>query len=403
MHHVIAMKYWLFQGKRKLEDASKQRGKIDELDANEDVTLETVDANVLGRFEEPQVKVYHLDLEHTDKVLSMQETDEIEPDEVEQVIKVVIAAKLMTEVATTATIIIIAALVPKDSAPRIRRVVEEEVTGQEEEVSKRKSESSEQREAKKQRIDEEVEELKTHLQILVHDDDDDVYTEATPLALKPRFIMDDPNITMEEYIRLKEEKSQRHDQTFNWQTATYDMAPLPSRDQRHPCLRYQVGGYGEDLVYSYEQRLKTIWGRDEGQELFTSHACKSLFEIRAPLVRVFILEFLSTCKMSDTEIELDVADTGQAPKKVTVSISSIFAAWTEGLLTYLVARFGMVSDQGLRCLSMVTSELPLIDLHKLGRLNICLRVCDTWAWVALAPERQPDVTAGALGSAKMLL
>nr|GEV23116.1 hypothetical protein [Tanacetum cinerariifolium] len=53
----------------------------------------------------------------------------------------------------------------------------------EEEGSKRKSESSEQRVAKKQRIYEEVEELMTHLQI-VADDDDDVFTEATPLATK---------------------------------------------------------------------------------------------------------------------------------------------------------------------------------------------------------------------------
>ncbi|GJU39961.1 hypothetical protein Tco_1192918 [Tanacetum coccineum] len=33
--------------------------------------------------------------------------------------------------------------------------------------------------------------------------------------------MDDPNITMEEYIRLEEEKARRHGQTFNWQTATF--------------------------------------------------------------------------------------------------------------------------------------------------------------------------------------
>nr|GEX38297.1 hypothetical protein [Tanacetum cinerariifolium] len=61
--------------------------------------------------------------------------------------------------------------------------VEEDVLGQEEEVSKRKSESSKHRVAKKQRINEEVEELKTHLQFLLNDEDD-VYTEATPLALK---------------------------------------------------------------------------------------------------------------------------------------------------------------------------------------------------------------------------
>ncbi|GJZ91348.1 hypothetical protein Tco_0663275 [Tanacetum coccineum] len=33
--------------------------------------------------------------------------------------------------------------------------------------------------------------------------------------------MDEPNITMEEYIRLEEEKDQRQGRTFNWQTATF--------------------------------------------------------------------------------------------------------------------------------------------------------------------------------------
>ncbi|GKD94096.1 hypothetical protein Tco_1373933 [Tanacetum coccineum] len=34
--------------------------------------------------------------------------------------------------------------------------------------------------------------------------------------------MDDPNITMEEYIQLMADKAQGRDQTFNWETATYD-------------------------------------------------------------------------------------------------------------------------------------------------------------------------------------
>ncbi|GJW15828.1 hypothetical protein Tco_0019961, partial [Tanacetum coccineum] len=33
--------------------------------------------------------------------------------------------------------------------------------------------------------------------------------------------MDDPNITMEEYIRLEEEKARRCGKVFNWETATY--------------------------------------------------------------------------------------------------------------------------------------------------------------------------------------
>nr|GEV91327.1 hypothetical protein [Tanacetum cinerariifolium] len=48
---------------------------------------------------------------------------------------------------------------------------------------KRKSESSEQQAVKKQKFDEEIEELKKHIQIIPNNEDD-VYTEATPLALK---------------------------------------------------------------------------------------------------------------------------------------------------------------------------------------------------------------------------
>ncbi|GKG42488.1 hypothetical protein Tco_0476786, partial [Tanacetum coccineum] len=40
-------------------------------------------------------------------------------------------------------------------------------------------------------------------------------------------------------------------------------------------------------------------------------------------------------------------------------------------------------------------ELPLIDLHELGRLNIYARYGDTWAWVSQGPERQQAAAAGA--------
>nr|GEY98889.1 hypothetical protein [Tanacetum cinerariifolium] len=60
---------------------------------------------------------------------------------------------------------------------------EEELEEEGSRALKRKSESFEENAAKKQKLDEEVEELKKHLQI-VSNDEDDVYTEATPLALK---------------------------------------------------------------------------------------------------------------------------------------------------------------------------------------------------------------------------
>nr|GEV98082.1 putative ribonuclease H-like domain-containing protein [Tanacetum cinerariifolium] len=271
--------------KQRVRRCIQTEGGIVELDADEDVNLvdaeEDVNADVQRRLSESQAKVYHLDLQHTEKVLSMQDTDEAEPAEVEKVIEVVTAAKLMTKVVTTAATTITAAQVPKASALRIRKgvviqnheeiatasvivhsklkskdkgkeilieepkplkrqaqiekdeafvrqleaelnaninwddVMEQVKTREkpdntvmryqalkrkphynfikafldkgkkeiEEEGSKRKGDSLNQDAAKKQRIDEETGELKTHLQIVANDYDD-VYTEATPLALK---------------------------------------------------------------------------------------------------------------------------------------------------------------------------------------------------------------------------
>nr|GEY08584.1 hypothetical protein [Tanacetum cinerariifolium] len=171
----------MLENKRQFKSSRLKRlrkGEIAELDADEDVTLVdaevAMDADVQGRLAESQAKVYHLDLQHAKKVLSMQDTDEAEPTKVEEVMEVVTVAKLMKEVVTTAAATITAAQVPKTSAPRRRRGV----------VIKDPEETATASDAtKKQRIDEEVEDLKTHLQIVANDDDD-VYTEATPLALK---------------------------------------------------------------------------------------------------------------------------------------------------------------------------------------------------------------------------
>ncbi|GJW93971.1 hypothetical protein Tco_0173643 [Tanacetum coccineum] len=55
--------------------------------------------------------------------------------------------------------------------------------------------------------------------------------------------MDDPNITMEEYIRLEEEKARRRDKVFNWETAKYgkiwydeDIHDLRSVETEFPAI-----------------------------------------------------------------------------------------------------------------------------------------------------------------------
>nr|GEX18031.1 hypothetical protein [Tanacetum cinerariifolium] len=261
---------------------------MEEVDAEEDAKVVEKNVDVQGRPEESQAKVYHIDLEHADKVLSMQDDVE-EPAELQEVIEVVTTAKLMTEVVTAATATITAApsaarrrkgvvirdpeetatpstivhleLKSKDKGkgilveePRLPKkqaqIEQDEAYARELEAELNKNinsddvieqvkengkldndvlryqplkkkpqieaqarnnmmvylknmarfkmdyfkgmsyddirpifENQEEKAVKKQKLDEEVEELKKHLQI-VPNDDDDVYTEATPLALK---------------------------------------------------------------------------------------------------------------------------------------------------------------------------------------------------------------------------
>ncbi|GKF56013.1 hypothetical protein Tco_0166353 [Tanacetum coccineum] len=67
---------------------------------------------------------------------------------------------------------------------------------------------------------------------------------------------------------------------------------------------------------------------------------------------------------------------------------------------HLDEHFGLVSDEGLRGLTVISRELLMIDLHELAKLNIYGRFGDTWAWVAPRPERQPVATADSLEAAK---
>nr|GEV83577.1 putative ribonuclease H-like domain-containing protein [Tanacetum cinerariifolium] len=94
-----------------MDDVSKQGRIIADMDADVDVTLKDVadiakevtadaeieeSAYVQGR----QAQIYQIDLEHADKVMSMQD-DKVEPAELQEVVEVVTTTKLITEVVTT--------------------------------------------------------------------------------------------------------------------------------------------------------------------------------------------------------------------------------------------------------------------------------------------------------------
>ncbi|GKC25375.1 hypothetical protein Tco_1027525, partial [Tanacetum coccineum] len=243
-------------------------------------------------------------------------------------------------------------------------------------------------------------------------------------------------------------------------------------------LRYQVEGYTEEIVHDFEDQLETIYGRqvnrvyvldfegltpemkqdlamrvrmvytrDDGQEIFVSHAWRRLFEIRAPLVCEFILDFLSTCRIglhtaeemaedgfeaywlgservipdkgdlsdywigisSDKDflraapsytyirdplrrlwhklIPCNISKRGHAPKKYLFRHAEGRKSGARLLRGHFIGtlahHFGLVSDDGLRGLSIMTHELPVIDMGELVKLNI---------WGA---EDAPDVDEGA--------
>ncbi|GJW27438.1 putative reverse transcriptase domain-containing protein [Tanacetum coccineum] len=73
--------------------------------------------------------------------------------------------------------------------------------------------------------------------------DHDYNVELAETLLSGVVKMDDPNITMEEYIRLEEEKARRHGKVYNWETTTYgkiwdneDVHDLGSVETEFPAI-----------------------------------------------------------------------------------------------------------------------------------------------------------------------
>nr|GEU62790.1 hypothetical protein [Tanacetum cinerariifolium] len=88
-----------------LEDDKEEDNDV--ADAVKDVEKAKVDksAQVQGRQAESQAEIYKIDIDHANKVLSMQE-DKNDPDEVQEVVDVVTIAKLITKVVTDASEIV---------------------------------------------------------------------------------------------------------------------------------------------------------------------------------------------------------------------------------------------------------------------------------------------------------
>nr|GFC19965.1 hypothetical protein [Tanacetum cinerariifolium] len=96
----------------------KKVGTSQRIESSED--LENVFNQERGRQADTQAEIYNIDLDHSSKVLSIQEDDA----EVQEAVEIVTTAKLMTEVVTTATTQVVAASTPKPAAkPKVLKIV----------------------------------------------------------------------------------------------------------------------------------------------------------------------------------------------------------------------------------------------------------------------------------------
>ncbi|GKB13055.1 hypothetical protein Tco_0846978, partial [Tanacetum coccineum] len=173
---------------------------------------------------------------------------------------------------------------------------------------------------------------------------------------------------------------------------------------------------------------------DVGVVLFTSGAWGRLFDTRGPLVRELIIEFLSTLRFGEVWLDLDAPGTiqfqlGRAKRRLSYRqfildlrlhtgeemdslilldflgpspsytlIRDPVLRLSHRIMAHSIAGRSQAPEKILGGLTVIAPELSIIDMGELVRLQICMEVDDTWAWVAMGLERQPDAAAGALGA-----
>ncbi|GKC86967.1 hypothetical protein Tco_1147616, partial [Tanacetum coccineum] len=122
-------------------------------------------------------------------------------------------------------------------------------------------------------------------------------------------------------------------------------------------------------------------------------------------------------------IACSIAGRSQAPEKLTVMDLFYLRGMDVGLVNvpYLLARylrlfasgskqgamisrgqfvarlaehFGLLTKERLQGLTMIVRDLPVIDMAELVRLQICVELDDTWAWVPARPARQEGDAGG---------
>ncbi|GJU23433.1 hypothetical protein Tco_1156775 [Tanacetum coccineum] len=188
------------------------------------------------------------------------------------------------------------------------------------------------------------------------------------------------------------------------------------RKEVHMVKVFDFGGLPDLMVDGLSARMLMEHRDAQGVSLFTSQAWRRLFDIRGPLIGISSAgDFLGTTpsytsirdlilRLCHRLIACSIAGRSQAPEKVTVTDLFYLRGMDVGSVNvpYLLAMYLRLFAAGRKSGALIFGGqfLPTTDMAELVRLHICMDIDDTWAWVAMGPERQPDAAVGAPGVAQ---
>ncbi|GKD79651.1 hypothetical protein Tco_1342272 [Tanacetum coccineum] len=221
--------------------------------------------------------------------------------------------------------------------------------------------------------------------------------------------MDDPNITMEEYIRLDEEKAQKCGKVFNWETAKYAIAfndgvssetlscePTVSSLNNEIDFRisFDDSDYEDYTVFNFGG-LPDLMADGLSARILMEHmdAQGVMIDLDTPGALQFQLggaRGRQSWRLCHRLITCSIAGRSQVHEKVTVT--DLF--YLRGMdvnsvnVPYLLARYLRLFAAGRKSGDLISRGKSMLTFF------------DIWAWVALGLERQPDATTGTLKAAK---
>ncbi|GJY64716.1 hypothetical protein Tco_0466176 [Tanacetum coccineum] len=250
--------------------------------------------------------------------------------------------------------------------------------------------------------------------------------------------MDDPNITMEEYIRLQEEKALSRGETFDWQTATYGKIEYcENKDDSFTNLETEyptiVFDDTSDASLSCEPTVspldnneidfKILFDESDDEDYMVifdknSFSCKTIYvdnlktnsedendKVNMPsslspeptFGYIDDLDFFKDFENEFPAIAYNDLNSKSDPL-IEPSVSSQHIDKFEMSLSKYDEK-----EQNILCLddsfplnglTVTAPALPIIDMTELVRLQICVELDDTWAWVPAGPARQEGDARG---------